>query len=1350
MTGAPLGRLIIEMGLDDTNFAKGVTGARKQLIALKNDLRTSREVVANFGHGIDGVAKPTEVLTKMIQTQERELRKLNTLYDKSFNNGKASQNTQKYAAQISKANAQLVNYQGQLKQAVTEQYKQSSVLPKLSEGFEKVSSGMDALANKTAPMTIGITAAFAKGVQAATNFNDQMTEIRALLSDGTPAAALSKQMDTLASKSKGWAKQYGIDTSSINEGMEEMIKRGYDFNQTVGAMPSVLDAARASGDDFGTVMSSSTAILEQFGLKTNDTASMMKNTQRVTDSLTFVANKTSAGFSDMGTAMEYVGLVAHSLNMSLEETSAAIGLLSNNGIEGDKAGTSLRGALTRLLKPTKESALAFEQLGINLDEWKKGNIGLPDMLDKIKHSTEGMTDAEKSSLIAKAFGTQAQTGMNILIEQGGDALRNLTKETQNATGYTKKLADQMNNSDKNAFNKAKASLEVLSIDLGQKLLPSIVPIVKEVDNLAGAFAKLDPKTQQFIIKMALGAAAIAPTSKALSGFTKIISGVSKGLGALGEKGAAKFALRGITTEATGATAAIGGAGGLSSSLTGISPILAGIGPAAVGALGVAGLAGAIVIAQKATEKARGELQQIHDWGTVVGTSNNEQLTNFQEKLENFNAAFSTFESSGTNAAKNVTQAFKDLAGVTTTDIENATDTLIKKAKAFGISDKEINDWKAKMDQQKANVQTMSDQVIQIYTNAANQYRELSAEEREIVKNNEQEMISAEINALSVSGEKKKAIQIALNENLNTVSKAQLKKYQSDLEEAVRSENESYRKTKEDLKQLFNQGMIEEAEYNAKLALLNDQHRGVLETLGNGLAKVMQQSLNFYQTDGAAAEAWHEKTAQYFKENGMNYDEITQKMQEQVKASKDSSGLISEYTANMTADGKKAADEWNAIIYDPKKGEVSTNATEVVAKALSAEGGWQNIQWIEKHANLSTNAMITIAEAAQANGMWNALTPEQKNLIVNNKEGLAVIVNSKENLAIWNSLPVNIKNMLGNNSDFVTKKEAAAKILEAWNQLTPKEKELKAKNLTVQPKEEAQRVIDSLHDKRVTLGALNGTIVPTFQAQKTVDSLKGKDVPLTATDNTGTGKNSAQRTMNGLQDVYRGLFANNNVGPTVSAANNAIQKGFNGKTAELDADDSSARTTLNGFLNLPAIKTINIQPHILGPVQNAQGTPYHPGGLAMVNDQKGPTYKELITLPNGNSFIPEGRNVTLPLPRGTKILKASKTAQLIPKYAQGIGGIPENSRFFQQIKATQQGLEISVSNEQNQGILKEILKVLSAMNDNNDLLYALKNLAKRPAVSVFDTEAAAKALESKITAQQTQRNLLESMLGGKRP
>ncbi|MCE2142097.1 hypothetical protein GRC93_16910, partial [Streptococcus thermophilus] len=77
------------------------------------------------------------------------------------------------------------------------------------------------------------------------------------------------------------------------------------------------------------------------------------------------------------------------------------------------------------------------------------------------------------------------------------------------------------------------------------------PIVKEIDNLAGSFEKLSPETQQFIIKMAIATAAIAPTAKALSGLTSIVSGVTGGLAKLGAKGAGKLALKGIATEAAG-------------------------------------------------------------------------------------------------------------------------------------------------------------------------------------------------------------------------------------------------------------------------------------------------------------------------------------------------------------------------------------------------------------------------------------------------------------------------------------------------------------------------------------------------------------------------------------------------------------------------------------------------------------------------------------------------------------------------------------------------------------------------------------------------------------------------------
>lgn len=71
---------------------------------------------------------------------------------------------------------------------------------------------------------------------------------------------------------------------------------------------------------------------------------------------------------------------------------------------------------------------------------------------------------------------------------------------------------------------------------------------------------------------------------------------------------------------------------------------------------------------------------------------------------------------------------------------------------------------------------------------------------------------------------------------------------------------------------------------------------------------------------------------------------------------------------------------------------------------------------------------------------------------------------------------------------------------------------------------------------------------------------------------------------------------------------------------------------------------------------ANGTNYHPGGLALVNDQLGARYKELVKLPNGHAFIPQERNTLLDLPRGSAVLKASQTAKLFPRYAEGIGAV----------------------------------------------------------------------------------------------
>lgn len=61
-------------------------------------------------------------------------------------------------------------------------------------------------------------------------------------------------------------------------------------------------------------------------------------------------------------------------------------------------------------------------------------------------------------------------------------------------------------------------------------------------------------------------------------------------------------------------------------------------------------------------------------------------------------------------------------------------------------------------------------------------------------------------------------------------------------------------------------------------------------------------------------------------------------------------------------------------------------------------------------------------------------------------------------------------------------------------------------------------------------------------------------------------------------------------------------------------------------------------------------------IGVVNDQKGSTYRELVQFPNGKTIIPEGRNVMMTLPKGTKVMPAGQTKDLMKSYPHFAGGI----------------------------------------------------------------------------------------------
>lgn len=143
------------------------------------------------------------------------------------------------------------------------------------------------------------------------------------------------------------------------------------------------------------------------------------------------------------------------------------------------------------------------------------------------------------------------------------------------------------------------------------------------------------------------------------------------------------------------------------------------------------------------------------------------------------------------------------------------------------------------------------------------------------------------------------------------------------------------------------------------------------------------------------------------------------------------------------------------------------------------------------------------------------------------------------------------------------------------------------------------------------------------------------------------------------------------GETFSHAASAVWKAFSNVGNELKKIANGWLSLIEGAVN-GIIKGINLVLGKLGskkklsPVaidrlsvkKHAKGSNGIPEDtVGMVNDQPGRVYKELIVPPNGKPFIPEGRNVVMPLQKGTKILPANKTAALtesMPHFKKGIG------------------------------------------------------------------------------------------------
>ena len=413
--------------------------------------------------------------------------------------------------------APLVKVQREMERTARANQRMGRDIQRIGEGFSRVGENL-------LPISAGITAIGAAGGRAFIDFDSIITGAAA------KAGATAEEMEMMRQKASQFGADFPISATKAAEGMDRLAAAGYDANQVVGVMPSVITAAVASGEDLATTSDVVSNALNIWNLKQGDIAS---NAMRVADVVQMAANKSSLSMNDFGVAMQYAGAPAATLNVSIEQLSTAMAIMKNNGIEASTIGTSLRSIFTRLSSPPKDAANAIAQLGIQVKDAQGNFLGLQPIVEQLRTKMSGMTNTEQVAITQALAGQEAYSGLLALIKTAPQDYQEMQNAMDKATGSSKAQFEVMKGTLKNSIDGMLGSLESLAINFGTVLTPQIKAITDSVGNFADMINNLTPETKLLIGNILMGTVAFTGFMLATGKVISIGGGIVKLYGDIG-------------------------------------------------------------------------------------------------------------------------------------------------------------------------------------------------------------------------------------------------------------------------------------------------------------------------------------------------------------------------------------------------------------------------------------------------------------------------------------------------------------------------------------------------------------------------------------------------------------------------------------------------------------------------------------------------------------------------------------------------------------------------------------------------------------------------------------------------
>lgn len=518
--------------LNDAKVA--MNEAKRGTDSLRTSLETLQKTTTASITGLQAQGKTNEANLVKYRSLKEEIQQYNRILDdekaklKELVNAKGAdaRETQEQKVKVAELNAKIQQSQAEYDK-LNKTYKNVSTSGAiLRDHMDKLKQSMQSIGrNMTQYITVPVVGAFTMSAKSAMDFEYQLQDIRKEVeAQSGSLKETDKIMKEMSSDVLKWSKQYGVGTKEINEGLFTLISNGYSARVALGMMPELLKTMTANGDKTGKTIELTSSLMEQFGLNTGSTNSQIRSGNSLMNQMTEITHKTALNLDDLGTISANAGAALHGMHINTADFLTVAGKLRSAGIDASSVGTGLSSMLTRIATGTGAAAADLKKYNIAVYDSHHNMRSMLDIVGDMKKAYSGMNDEERQKFLYDVMGQENMKVGSTLMNAHISDYRKLSKEVSNSNGVVDKYNKTMRNTSEFSVQEFKSSLNSLSISLGQKLLPTLTPVIKGLTSMVNRFAKLPSPVKNSILVLTGLAAILGPMT---IGIAALITSIGK-------------------------------------------------------------------------------------------------------------------------------------------------------------------------------------------------------------------------------------------------------------------------------------------------------------------------------------------------------------------------------------------------------------------------------------------------------------------------------------------------------------------------------------------------------------------------------------------------------------------------------------------------------------------------------------------------------------------------------------------------------------------------------------------------------------------------------------------------------